>query len=206
MEPGHPALVFVQKPVLAQCRRLWVVFSAVSFGLLVACSTPPRLTYDLNPASGDFAGRAGRSQLAIFEPSSILPADSDRIVVRTDREAVAYLTGARWADRLPALIQTRLIESFQNAHVLRAVGRPGMLADFSLHTSIRRFELDVTQAQAIVEISAQIIEPSGRSRAAQDFSARVAAPSDSPANVAAALDAALGEVMRDIVSWTAKKI
>jgi cholesterol transport system auxiliary component len=126
--------------------------------------------------------------------------------VRTNPESVAYLTGAQWADRLPALIQTRLIESFQNTHVLRAVGRPGMLADFSLHTSIRRFELDITQAQAIVEISAQIIEPNGRSRAAQDFSVHVAAPSDNPASVAAALDTALGEVMRDIVSWTARKI
>lgn len=203
MEPGYPALEFAGKPILAQCRRLWVIVLTIG---LAACSTPPKATFDLNPAGGDNAVRAGRSQLAIWEPNAILPADSDRIVVRTSSEAVAYLTGARWADRLPALVQARLIESFQNARLLRAVGRPGMLADYSLHTIIRRFELDVAQSEAVVEISAQLIEPSGRSRAAKDFSARIAVPSDAPADVAAALDAALGGVMHDMVSWTATKI
>jgi len=73
--------------------------------------------------------------------------------VRYDPQSVAYLTGAQWADKLPSLVQSRLIESFQNAHLLREVGRPGMLADFNLQTSIRRFELDTAQSAAVVEIS-----------------------------------------------------
>lgn len=185
-------------------RSLFPVLLAGS-SLLAACSSAPLATYDLTPAKG-FAARAGRGQLAVLLPDAILPADSDRIVVRTSRQSVAYLSGAQWADKLPSLVQNRLIESFQNAHLLRAVGRPGMLADFSLHTSIRRFELDAARGEAVVEISAQIIGPSGRIVGGRIFAANVAAPPSDPALVASALDAALAKVMREIVLWTAPKI
>ncbi|MGH6842767.1 MAG: ABC-type transport auxiliary lipoprotein family protein, partial [Methylocella sp.] len=168
-------------------------------------SAPPA-TYDLTAATGGLAARAGRGQLAVLMPDAILPADSDRIVVRANPQTLAYLSGAQWADKLPSLIQSRLIESFQNAHLLRAVGRPGMLADVSLQTSIRRFELDVARSEAIVEISAQLIGQGGRITAGRVFSGNVRAPSSDPAAVAAALDAALAGVMREIVVWTAPKI
>ncbi|MGI8569654.1 MAG: ABC-type transport auxiliary lipoprotein family protein [Methylocella sp.] len=191
---------------LLRRRRLFpVLLAGLPFHLLAACSSAPRVTYDLTPAEG-FAARGGRGQLAVLLPDAILPADSDRIVVRTNPQSVAYLFGAQWADKLPSLVQSRLIESFQNAHLLRAAGRPGMLADVSLQTSIRRFELDAARGAAIVEISAQIIGPSGRITGARIFAANVPAPSSDPAVVAAALDAALAQIMREIVIWTAPKI
>jgi cholesterol transport system auxiliary component len=192
---------------LTRLRRLLpVLLAGLSFSQLAACSSAPKATYDLTPASGDFAVRAGRGQLAILLPDATLPANSDRIVVRSDPQSVAYLTGAQWVDTLPSLVQSRLIESFQNAHLLRAVGRPGMLADVSLQTSIRRFELDAARGEAVVEISAQILSQSGRIIAGRLFSGTVPVPSSDPSVVAAALDAALAQVMRDIVIWTAPKI
>jgi cholesterol transport system auxiliary component len=176
------------------------------FFLLAACASAPLVTYDLRPAAGGFAARAGHGQLVILQPEATLPVNSDRIVVRFDPQSVAYLTGAQWADKLPALVQSRLIESFQNAHLLREVGRPGMLANFNLQTGIRRFELDAGRSAAIVEISAQILSPSGRIVAGRLFSDNVPVASQDPAAVAAALDAALAQVMRDIVIWTAPKI
>ena len=188
-------------------RRFYpVLLAGLPFHLLAACSSAPPATYDLSAATGDFAARARRGQLAVYLPEATLPADSDRIVVRANPQSVAYLAGAQWADKLPSLIQSRLIESFQNAHLLRAAGRPGLLADFSLQTSIRRFELDAARGAAIVEISAQIIGPSGRIIAGRLFSSSVPAPSSDPAAVAAALDTALAQVMREIVTWTAPKI
>jgi cholesterol transport system auxiliary component len=207
-EMGHfsPFHAFVSDRLRLARRRLFpVLFAGLSFLSLAACSSAPLATYDLTPAEG-FASRAGRGQLAVLLPDATLPADSDRIVVRTNPQSVAYLSGAQWADKLPSLVQSRLIESFQNAHLLRAVGRPGMLADFSLQTSIRRFELDAGQSEAVVEISAQIISSSGRIVGGRIFAAHVAAPSSDPAAVAPALDAALAKVMREIVIWTAPKI
>ena len=183
-----------------------LLLAALPFHLLAACSSAPPATYDLSAAAGGFAARTGRGQLAVLLPDAILPADSDRIVVRTNPQSVAYLTGAQWADKLPSLVQSRLIESFQNAHLLRAGGRPGMLADFSLQTGIRRFELDAGRGEAVVEISAQILGQSGIIIAGRLFSGTVPVASSDPSTVAAALDAALTQVMRGIVMWTAPKI
>jgi cholesterol transport system auxiliary component len=198
------ALILYRLRLARRCRHLPVLLAGLPFVLLTACSSAPLATYDLTPAEG-FAARAGRGQLAVLLPDATLPADSDRIVVRTNPQSVAYLSGAQWADKLPSLIQSRLIESFQNAHLLRAVGRPGMRADFSLQTGIRRFELDAARSAAIVEISAQIIGPSGRIVGGRIFAANVPAPPGDAA-IASALDAALAKVMRDIVIWTAPKI
>jgi cholesterol transport system auxiliary component len=200
------ALDFNQSRLARFLRLLPVLLAGLPFSLLAACSSAPLATYDLSAASGGFAARAGPGQLAILRPDATLPTDSDRIVVRADTLSVAYLTGAQWADKLPVLVQSRLIESFQNARLLRAVGRPGMLADFSLQTSIRRFELDAARTEATVEISAQILSQSGRIIAGRLFSGTVPVASSDPAVVAAALDAALARVMRDIVIWTAPKI
>jgi cholesterol transport system auxiliary component len=199
------ALILYRLRLARRRRHLPVLLAGLPFVLLTACSSAPLATYDLTPAEG-FAARAGRGQLAVLLPDATLPADSDRIVVRTNPQSVAYLSGAQWADKLPSLIQSRLIESFQNAHLLRAVGRPGMRADFSLQTGIRRFELDAARSAAIVEISAQIIGPSGRIVGGRIFAANVPTPPSDPAVIASALDAALAEVMREIVIWTAPKI
>ena len=203
---AHVRALILDRFRLTRHRRLFpVLLAGFPFLLLAACSSAPLATYDLTPAEG-FAARAGRGQLAVLLPDATLPANSDRIVVRTNPQSVAYLPGAQWADKLPSLVQSRLIESFQNAHLLRAVGRPGMLADFSLQTSIRRFELDAARGDAVVEISAQIIGPSGRIVGGRIFAANVPAPPSDPAVVASALDAALAKVMREIVIWTAPKI
>lgn len=196
------------EPLARRPRPLFLLFvAAIIAAAGSGCATAPRTTFDLSASDAGFKARAGRrGQLAVARPSAILPADSDRIVVRTGADAVAYLQGAQWADQLPTLIQNRLIETFGDAHLLKAVGKPGMLADFTLETSLRRFELDAARGEAVVEISAQLVRSNGRIAAGKIFSAHAPAPSDDGANVAAALDAALKDVMRQIVLWTAPQI
>ncbi|MCI0465895.1 MAG: ABC-type transport auxiliary lipoprotein family protein [Beijerinckiaceae bacterium] len=193
-------------PARQGCNAFWVTLALAVILCAGACSSDPKLTYDLSPAASGFSARGGRGQLAIAMPDAILPANSDGIVVRTGPQSVAYLTGAQWADKLPSLVQSRLIESFQNAHLLRTVGRPGILADATLQTTLRRFELDAAQSAAAVEISAQLIGSSGHIIAGRLFSASVPALSSEPSAVTAALDAALRQVMREIVVWAAPKI
>src|ERR1700724_3548355 len=188
-EMGYFGLVralILERFRLARRRLFPVLLAGLPFLLLAACSSAPLATYDLTPAEG-FAAHAGRGQLAVLLPDATLPANSDRIVVRTNPQSVAYLAGAQWADKLPSLVQSRLIESFQNAHLLRAVGRPGILADATLHTTLRRFDFDAGQGEASFQISVQLIAASGRVIAGGLFSANVPAPSSEPSAVAAAL-------------------
>jgi len=192
---------------LALDRRISHLLLAAAAAIsLAACASEPKLTYDLNPVSGGFPARGAKGQIAIPVPEATLPANSTSIVVRTGPQSVEYLSGAQWADKLPPLIQSRLIESFENAHVVRAAGKPGMLADATLPTNLRRFDFDPARGEALVEISAQLVRPNGRIISERLFSAACPAPSSEPFAVAAALDAALRQVMREIVLWAAPKI
>jgi cholesterol transport system auxiliary component len=173
---------------------------------LAACGGAPPATFDLS-AARDFSGmHEGHGTLAVLEPSASLPLASERIVMRTAPEAIAYLKGAQWASELPSLIQARLIDSFENAHALRAVGRPGLVANWSLETEVRRFEADVTSGEARVEISANLLTANGRIVTSKVFSAQVPAPKDDATTVTAALDQALTNVLRQIVLWVAPKV
>jgi cholesterol transport system auxiliary component len=185
--------------------RLFLVGASMS--LLAGCSFAPPTMYDLGAVEGGFSTREARkSQLAVYEPTAVSPIDSNRIVVRTGPDSLAYLSGSQWADELTSLVQARLIASFHNAHILRAANELGMVSDYNLRTDIRRFELDVAEGAAFVEISVQLTGAGGRILAGKVFSASAPAPKDDGATVANALNAALGKVMRQIVLWTAPQI
>lgn len=189
----------------------WGATMAVLTGLMAAaCSTaPPPQTFDLSAVNAGLLARHTRGQIEIIEPSATPALDSDRIVIRTAPEAIAYLTGAQWSARLPALVQTRLIQTFENAKLTQSVGSPGQrfTADYALTSEIRSFEIDVSRGEAQVEVAARLVaEASGRIVAAQIFSAKVPATLTQSSVPAAALDAALADVMRAIVHWTATKI
>lgn len=182
-----------------------LVLAGVTLVVLSACAGPPRATYDLAAVADGLPARAPRGQLAVFEPVAIEPVLTDRIVVRSN-ETLATLGGAQWVDRLPVLVQTRLVQSFENARILRGVGRSGIVADYTLHTEIRRFELDSGKGEVVAEIFARLSGASGQAVAGRLFSARIPVQGDDPATVAAALDASLKQVMREIVVWTAQKV
>lgn len=173
---------------------------------LAACGGSPPATFDLSAPHARAAARLGGT-LVVSEPTAVLPVDSDRIVIRTGADSVAYLSGAQWADRLPRLVQSRLIESFEKSGQQGRVGRPGLAASHMLVTEIRKFEVDVARNEAVVEISARLVtDGAARIVAAQVFSATSPAPVTQGGQAALALDAALGEAMRRIVAWAGARI
>ena len=176
---------------------------------LAGCASAPPATFDLSAATAKRPLRALGAQVAVTEPVATAPVDTDRIVVRPTPDTIATLKGAQWTDRLPRLIQTRLLQSFENARLLRFVSRPDgrVVAQFSLNTEIRRFDMDLSRSEAVVEISVKLVEEgAGRIAAAKIFSARAPGGAEDGASSAAALDAALGDVMGQIVMWTAGRV
>jgi cholesterol transport system auxiliary component len=178
--------------------------------MLAACGGSTPETFDLNSAAVHPAqAHKLRAQLAIREPIASLDLDSQRIVVRTGPESLAYLSGAQWSDRLPALVQSRLVQTFQDAHLLQSVARAGSgpPADYSLELDIRTFELDVKALQANVDIAAKILESrNGRIVATRIFKSQVPAAGTSGPQATAALDAALSNVMAQIVAFASAEI
>ena len=169
---------------------------------------PP--TYDLT-APSHFPGlRGARGQLLVQDASAIGVLDSDKIVVRPTIGEFAALTNAQWVERLPRLVQVRLIQTFENARRNRAVGRPGerIAGDYQLVLDIRSFEIAASEGPlAEVIIGAKIVgDRSGRIVAGRVFSARVPTSATQGSAAVAALDAAWGRVAVDIVLWTSRII
>ncbi|MCC2103629.1 MAG: membrane integrity-associated transporter subunit PqiC [Hyphomicrobiales bacterium] len=112
--------------------------------LLAGCGGSQLASFDLAAAPmGKMRAGAIRGVLAVAEPVADGPLDSERIVIRTGPDQLAYLSGAKWAGNLPSLLQSKIIASFENAHLVKSVVRPGGVSDYSLHVDIRRFEVDV---------------------------------------------------------------
>ena len=110
--------------------------------------TEPTDLYDLTPKSTYSADLPKvEAQLVVEEPTAASAVDTDRIAVRPNDFQVQYFPRARWVDRAPALVQTMLVESFENTGKVAAVGRQaiGLSADFTLVTDLREFQAEVEQ-------------------------------------------------------------
>lgn len=162
------------------------------------------LTFDLAALPGEARSGAPARSIVVVEPVGILPLEADRILVREPSGALSFLGGGQWADRLPRLIQTRIIQSLENTGRLRSVSRPSdkVVADYQLVSEIREFDVAAGSGEAVVDISAKLIsDRDSKVAAARVFTARVPVPKVDAANAAAGLDAALGKVLADMVRW-----
>ena len=169
-----------------------------------ACSSAPApATFDLSAPSSRIRGAAG-VQVLVAEPAALQSLSTQQILVKDASGAISFLGGGQWVDNLPRLIQTRLINTFENSSQLRGVARPssGAVADAQLISELRRFEIATPGNEAVVEISAKIVsEQNGRIVNGRIFRGRVPAAAVDAPNAARALDDALSVVMLDIVRW-----
>lgn len=181
---------------------------ALALGLLLAsCGGPVAETFDLS-AARSAATQPLRARLRVSEPIADVDLDSDRILVRVAARRFATLAGARWSDRLPLVVQARLIQTFENARLPRKVGdRAATSADYELDIEIRAFELDVTASKVRVDLAAKFVSVGdGRVAAAQIFAAEAPVGSTGAAEVAPALNRALSSVMTRIVAFASTRL
>lgn len=169
-----------------------------------ACSSSPTpMSYDLSAPTSRIRGAAG-VQVLVNEPAALQTLASQQILVKDASGTVSFLGGAQWADNLPRLIQTRLINTFENASQLRGVSRPssGAVADVQLISELRSFEIATPSDEAVVEISVKIVsDQNGRIMNGRIFRARAPVAAVDAPNATRALDEALSTVMLDIVRW-----
>jgi len=171
---------------------------------------PPRL-YDLSPKSTFEPAIPEVSwQLVVEEPFAPSAISTDRVAVRTGPFEFAYYEGVRWSDRAPRMVQTLLVESFENSGKITAVGRQaiGLRSDFELKTELREFQALMSGGQdgaplVWVRMNFKMVaQPSAQIIALQTFDSRVQAADDRMSSIVMAFDEALGDVMKDGVAWT----
>ncbi len=185
-----------------------LIAAIAAAAMLGGCSSmlrdAPLATYDLSAPQG-FSGRAATSKgvLVVELPTAIQTVDSNRMVARSGGQ-VSYVPGSQWTDRLPSLVQTRIVQSFENAGRIGSVGRSQdrLSGDYQLITDIRAFEIDVEGGStARVEIAAKIVDRRGKVRSGRVFEASAPASAITGPAASTALDTALGQVLTQMVGW-----
>jgi cholesterol transport system auxiliary component len=152
------------------------------------------------------AGPALASNLSIVVERTAPGLDVDRIAGRWPGRRLDYLAGARWADRLPMLLQSALVESFQDAGRLRSVqGDVGRFrSTHALVIDVRRFEADYTAGGlplAQVELSATMGRLSdARVLASFAVSASESAAENRQTAVVAALESAFAKASGEMAA------
>ena len=163
------------------------------------------ITYDIvAPHSFAASPKSAKFQLVVNEPTAVHALETDRIMVRPSADKVSYYKGVAWSDRLPRLVQARMVETFQNSGAVKAVSNSS--GEYSLSTELRSFQIDASggQAAAEIELFAKLVNnSSGKVVASKGFSARVPSSSDEPAQAVAALNQGFTEVMQDTTTWVA---
>ena len=81
------------------------------------------------------------TQLIIEEPIAAGGLDTNRIALRPHATRLQFLADSRWTERAPKMMQTLLVESFENTGKIVAVGRQsiGLRSDYILKTELREF-------------------------------------------------------------------
>jgi cholesterol transport system auxiliary component len=187
----------------ALCRLAPVLLAA---SLATACSSAPPRAYDLSAPTVPVRGGTGR-QILVATPAALQSLSSQQIVVKDASGSISTLGDGQWADSLPDLVQTRLINTFENSSQIRNVSRPssGAVADAQIISELRSFELTTPSNQAYVEMSVKIVSDiDGRILNGRIFRASVPLAAFNAQAGSQALDQALSTVMLDIVRWVTR--
>lgn len=186
-----------------------IVVAALCLGLLSACGSAVKQTFDLNPLYK--IGASGKSkkryvQISVPVPGALKTLDGQDMVIRGGDGSVAYLESAQWSDRLTNLVQMRLVQALEDTGHFGGVGRPGdgLNVNYQLITDLRIFGVDLSPAGrfAHIEIAVKLMDDkNGIMRKMRVFSAQRPVEGTSNSDYALALDNAFSVVLQDITRW-----
>jgi phospholipid/cholesterol/gamma-HCH transport system substrate-binding protein len=148
-------------------------------------------------------------QLLIPEPEILGKLFNDEIQVRAAAGTPAASFEAKWPDALSRVMQSRIIQSFENANYLNIIGRQpeGLTVNYQLFIDVRRFQVTTLPTPvADIQFSAKIVGDNGKILGAKLFQASVPASIADEASVAASLNDAFGKAVTELVVWTCKSI
>jgi cholesterol transport system auxiliary component len=169
---------------------------------------PPQL-FTLTPKS-NFAGDLPRAdwQLAVEMPVASGGIDTSRIALARSPVTLDYFARANWTDTAPRMVQTLLVESFENTGRIVAVGRESssLRPDYLLKVDLREFQAELranAPPVARVRLAVRLVRLPERTVVASfAHEAQQTAGSSDIHNVVLAFDEALGAAMRRVVEWT----
>ncbi len=143
-------------------------------------------------------------QLVVPAPTTIVALDTQRIMLHSAEGLVPAFEDFRFADSIPLIVQSRLIQGFENAGDPQ-VGSDssGINGDFQLLVNIRKFEMaTVGSPNAEVALMAKILDTGGTVVDAKLFTATVPVSDiTKPEVIAAAINQGFVKASTDLIVW-----
>ena len=193
-------------------RRAFLALSASALGpggcggLLEAPEPMP--IYVMQPQFPAVTASKVTWSLALARPNAPASLNTDRIAILQPGGVMDYYAKAQYADALPSLVETTLLEAFERSAALPGVGRTaeGIHSDYHLYTDIKNFEARYNVADgvpdAVVTLAVRLVTSRGRiSTGITTITKTVAASSNTIPAATTALGAALAGAAGEIVRW-----
>src|SRR3546814_435430 len=198
-----------RRRLLRALAALPVVVLAPGCSLPVPGQGPPPQLFRLTPKS-TFREDLPQAewQLVLEAPVADAGLSTTRIALQRSPTQIQYYARSGWADRAPLMMQTLMIESFENSRKIVSVGREsiGLRADFILKSELRELQAVYYNGglpEAWVSINAKLVQMQRRAIvASESFDAKVTATADALPEIVTAFDDAAGKVLRRLVEWT----
>jgi cholesterol transport system auxiliary component len=173
-------------------------------------NTPTPL-YDLKPKVDLPAGLPKVSwQLVVAQPNADADLDTARIALRRNANVTEYFANAAWIDNVPNLLQSKLLEAFEQSRCV-AVGRDvaSLVPDYVLQVELRDFQAEYGGAVsgAHIRLVAKLVRMSDR-KIVDTINAEGKAQVNGTdmAQVISAFEQALGPVLVQVVVGTLKAV
>ena len=182
---------------------------AAACELTVPGQGPPPNLYRLTPKSR-FREDLPRVewQLILEPPIADASLNTTRVALQRDPTQLEYYARSSWTDLAPQMVQTLMVESFENSGRIVSIGREaiGLRADFVLKSELREFQAEYFEGsnpQVRVAINVKLVQmPRRLIVGSTNFEHVGAAEADNMPDIIAAFDDALGKVLRRLVEWT----
>ena len=193
--------------LLSRIALLWALSACT--GIIPGTGEPLKL-YTLTPKS-TYGADLPKVEWQLVVETPVAPAgiNTNRIALSHSPITLDYFAGATWTDSAPAMVQTLLVESFENTGRIVAVGREsvGLRADYVLKIELREFQAEYASPEAppivhIRVISKLVRMPMREIVASHMTEQKAQAAANTLDAVVEAFDEALGPVLKEIVTWT----
>lgn len=210
--------------MLSKFSKLFSIgFMAAGLALLAGCAsmvdsltpTETALIFDLAPLDeAAVKGRRAGFSLSVSEPRAAAILDNDKVLVRPSPVVVQYYGDIIWADRIPKLVQRRVVQAFEDSKRVRSVAPRSdgfssqydlliEIRDFHIEPSLRENPIVAKPIRVKVTFFAKLVsERAARVVRSQKITKTVEVMVENRENIALAFNQAFAEATVSLVNWT----
>ena len=190
-----------------------ILLASAGCGSLLDTDLPASTSYVLAPAPASSTGIARSDvDLSIGRPDLAPGLDSERIAVLMGRQ-LDYYRGAQWGGRMTEIVQTLLVDSFEDQQLFRSVTteQSRVSSEYVLDISVRDFQAEYVGGNeaptAHVTILGRLIRVTDR-QLVETFAATAQgeASDNRLSDVAAAFETAAHKVVLELAQKTAAAV